>query len=136
MKKLSVFLAFSLLLIIASLIFVLQNNMILVQIKFLAWSLSNVPLGFLVIISLLVGVVIIWLVSLVLYIVAVTKSRKLLNESEEKVFKLEEEKKHLGEEIEKLKIELSQESHKLNESQTELKKSNNEDNNNKEVKII
>ncbi len=136
MKKLSVFLAFSLLLIIVSLIFVLQNNMILVQIKFLAWSLSNVPLGFLVIISLLVGVVIIWLVSLVLYIVAVTKSRKLLNESEEKVFKLEEEKKHLGEEIEKLKIELSQESHKLNESQTELKKSNNEDNNNKEVKII
>jgi uncharacterized integral membrane protein len=136
MKKLSVFLAFSLLLILASLIFVLQNNTILVQIKFFAWSLSNVPLGFLVIISLLVGVIIIWLVSLVLYIVSVTKSRKLLHESEEKVFKLEEDKKHLGEEIEKLKLELSQESHKVNESQTELKKSNDENNNNKEDKII
>ena len=127
MKKLSIFLAFSLLLIIVSLIFVLQNNMILVQIKFFTWSLSNVPLGFLVIISLLVGIVIIWLVSLVLYIIANTKSRRLLNESKEKVRKLEEEKKQFEDEIEILK--LNQESQKISESQTEQGKNNGRDNN-------
>ena len=132
MKKLSIFLAFSLLLIIVSLIFVLQNNMILVQIKFFTWSLSNVPLGFLVIISLLVGIVIIWLVSLVLYIMANTKSRRLLNESKEKVRKLEEEKKQFEDEIEKLKLELSEKPQKIGESQTEQKKSNDETNINRE----
>jgi len=131
MKKLSLFLVFSLLLVIFSLIFVLQNNNIIVQIKFLRWSLSNVPLGFLVIISLLVGVVIIWLVSLVLYIAAVTKNRKLLSESESKISKLEEDKRQLETEIEKLQAALNEKTQKPDELEvSEIK--NTSENENKE----
>jgi uncharacterized integral membrane protein len=129
MKKLSLFLVFSLLLVIFSLIFVLQNNKIIVQIKFLRWSLSNVPLGFLVIISLLVGVVIIWLVSLVLYIAAVTKNRKLLSESESKISKLEENKRQLETEIEKLQAALNEKTQKPDELEVSEIKNTNENEN-------
>ena len=129
MKKLSLFLVFSLLLVIFSLIFVLQNNKIIVQIKFLRWSLSNVPLGFLVIISLLVGVVIIWLVSLVLYIAAVTKNRKLLSESESTISKLEENKRQLETEIEKLQAALNEKTQKPDELEVSEIKNTNENEN-------
>ena len=129
MKKLSLFLVFSLLLVIFSLIFVLQNNNIIVQIKFLRWSLSNVPLGFLVIISLLVGVVIIWLVSLVLYITVVTKNRKLLSESESKINKLEEDKRQLETEIEKLQAALNEKTQKPDEREVSEIKNTNENEN-------
>lgn len=129
MKKLSLFLVFSLLLVIFSLIIVLQNNNIIVQIKFLRWSLSNVPLGFLVIISLLMGVVIIWLVSLVLYIAAVTKNRKLLSESESKISKLEEDKRQLETEIEKLQAALNEKTQKPDELEvSEIKNTNEKEN--------
>lgn len=129
MKKLSLFLVFSLLMVIFSLIFVLQNNNIIVQIKFLRWSLSNVPLGFLVIISLLVGVVIIWLVSFVLYIAAVTKNRKLLSESESKISKLEEDKRQLETEIEKLQAVLNEKTQKPDELEiSEIKNTNENEN--------
>jgi len=129
MKKLSLFLVFSLLLVIFSLIFVLQNNNIIVQIKFLRWSLSNVPLGFLVIISLLMGVIIIWLVSLVLYITAVTKNRKLLSESESKINKLEEDKRQLETEIEKLQAALNEKTQKPDELEVSEIKNTNENEN-------
>lgn len=129
MKKLSLFLVFSLLLVIFSLIFVLQNNNIIVQIKFLRWSLSNVPLGFLVIISLLVGVVIIWLVSLVLYIAAVTKNRKLLSESKSKISKLEEDKRQLETEIEKLHAALNEKTQKPDELEVSEIENTNENEN-------
>ena len=129
MKKLSLFLVFSLLLVIFSLIFVLQNNNIIVQIKFLRWSLSNVPFGFLVIISLLVGVVIIWLVSLVLYIAAVTKNRKLLSESESKISKFEEDKRQLETEIEKLQAALNEKTQKPDELEVSEIKNTNENEN-------
>ena len=129
MKKLSLFLVFSLLLVIFSLIFVLQNNNIIVQIKFLRWSLSNVPLGFLVIISLLMGVIIIWLVSLVLYITAVTKNRKLLSESESKINKLEEDKRQLETEIEKFQAALNEKTQKPDELEVSEIKNTNENEN-------
>lgn len=129
MKKLSLFLVFSLLLVIFSLIFVLQNNNIIVQIKFLRWSLSNVPLGFLVIISLLMGVIIIWLVSLVLYITAVTKNRKLLSESESKISKFEEDKRQLETEIEKLQTTLNEKTQKPDELEVSEIKNTNENEN-------
>jgi uncharacterized integral membrane protein len=129
MKKLSLFLVFSLLLVIFSLIFVLQNNNIIVQIKFLRWSLSNVPFGFLVIISLLVGVVIIWLVSLVLYIAAVTKNKKLMSESESKISKLEEDKRQLETEIEKLQAALNEKTQKPDELEVSEIKNTNENEN-------
>lgn len=129
MKKLSLFLVFSLLLVIFSLIFVLQNNNIIVQIKFLRWSLSNVPLGFLVIISLLVGVVIIWLVSLVPYIAVITKNRKLMSESESKISKLEEDKRQLETEIEKLQAALNEKTQKPDELEVSEIKNTNENEN-------
>jgi uncharacterized integral membrane protein len=129
MKKLSLFLVFSLLLVIFSLIFVLQNNNIIVQIKFLRWSLSNVPLGFLVIISLLVGVIIIWLVSLVLYIAAVTKNRKLMSDSESKINKLEEDKRQLETKIEKLQAALNEKTQKPGELEVSEIKNINENEN-------
>jgi uncharacterized integral membrane protein len=129
MKKMSLFLVFSLLLVIFSLIFVLQNNNIIVQIKFLRWSLSNVPLGFLVIISLLVGVIIIWLVSLVLYIAAVTKNRKLMSDSESKINKLEEDKRQLETKIEKLQAALNEKTQKPGELEVSEIKNTNENEN-------
>jgi uncharacterized integral membrane protein len=129
MKKMSLFLVFSLLLVIFSLIFVLQNNNIIVQIKFLRWSLSNVPLGFLVIISLLVGVIIIWLVSLVLYIAAVTKNRKLMSDSESKINKLEEDKRQLETKIEKLQAALNEKTQKPGELEVSEIKNINENEN-------
>jgi peptidoglycan hydrolase CwlO-like protein len=95
----------------------------------LRWSLSNVPLGFLVIISLLVGVVIIWLVSLVLYIAAVTKNRKLLSESESKISKLEENKRQLETEIEKLQAALNEKTQKPDELEVSEIKNTNENEN-------
>jgi uncharacterized integral membrane protein len=108
MKKFSIFLLFSLLLVIFSLIFVLQNNYTIVPIKFFGWSLSNVPLGFLIVVSILAGIIVIWLIFIVLYIISVSKSKKILGENQLEISKLQEEKKKLELEIEKLKALLNE----------------------------
>jgi uncharacterized integral membrane protein len=108
MKKFSIFLLFSLLLVIFSLIFVLQNNYTIVPIKFFGWSLSNVPLGFLIVVSILAGIIVVWLIFIVLYIISVSKSKKILGENQLEISKLQEEKKKLELEIEKLKALLNE----------------------------
>jgi peptidoglycan hydrolase CwlO-like protein len=75
------------------------------------------------------GVIIIWLVSLVLYIAAVTKNRKLLSESESKINKLEEDKRQLETEIEKLQAALNEKTQKPDELEVSEIKNTNENEN-------
>jgi peptidoglycan hydrolase CwlO-like protein len=75
------------------------------------------------------GVIIIWLVSLVLYITAVTKNRKLLSESESKINKLEEDKRQLETEIEKLQAALNEKTQKPDELEVSEIKNTNENEN-------
>lgn len=110
MRKFSFFLIFSLLLIVFSMIFILQNNTVIVQVKFFAWAIENIPLGVLVLISLISGIVILWLLFLIFYIVSEKKHKRAFNDIAEKLKKIEEEREHLEDELERYRIELEEKS--------------------------
>jgi uncharacterized integral membrane protein len=116
MRRFSFFLIFLLLLVVFSLIFILQNNTAIVQIKFFSWSIENIPLGVLVLISLISGIVIIWLLSLIFYIASEKKYRRTVTDIAKKLKKIEEEKKYLENELERYRIELEEKSKKYVES--------------------
>jgi uncharacterized membrane protein YciS (DUF1049 family) len=102
MKKFSIFLTVLLVILIASLIFVLQNNSTIVTLKFLGWSIPNVSAGLLSVIAFFAGFICMWLVSLILYAGSVGKYKKEIKSRDKLIKQLEEEKNSAKKELEEL----------------------------------
>jgi uncharacterized integral membrane protein len=95
MRKFSTFLIILLIVLIASLAFVVQNNTTTVVLRFLWWTIPNVSVGLSAILVFLAGVVSMWLISLMLYIGSTVKYRKEINERDNIIKTLEQEKSSL-----------------------------------------
>ncbi|MGB9695110.1 MAG: lipopolysaccharide assembly protein LapA domain-containing protein [Caldisericaceae bacterium] len=106
MKKISFFLITMLLLLVVSLIFVYQNSNATAQLKFFSWSIPEVSVGVLVLFSIIAGVLIMWLISVVVYIGNSSKFRRSLKEKDNLLRVAKEEKDSLVEELSRLKLEL------------------------------
>ncbi len=110
MKKLSAFIIVLLIILIASLVFVLQNNSVVVALKFFGWSFPSVSVGLLTLIMFFAGFIVMWLISLMIYIGNASRHRKEVKERDALIKKLEEEKdkakKECEEKIKKLEEKL------------------------------
>ncbi len=98
MKKFSIFIIVLLLILIASLVFVLQNNA-LVSLKFFTWEFST-SMGLLTIVVFFAGFIVMWLISVMFYINAATRHRREVKERDSIIRKLEEEKSKIKDEYE------------------------------------
>jgi len=112
MKKFSIFIIVLLLILIASLVFVLQNNA-LVSLKFFTWEFST-SMGLLTIVVFFAGFIVMWLISVMFYINAATRRRREVKERDSIIKKLEEEKSKIKEEYE-TKLKTSEEKIKAQE---------------------
>ncbi len=98
MKKFSIFIIILLLILIASLVFVLQNNA-LVSLKFFTWEFST-SMGLLTIVVFFAGFIVMWLIAVMFYINAATRHRKEVRERDSIIRKLEGEKSKIKDEYE------------------------------------
>jgi len=112
MKKFSIFIIVLLLILIASLVFVLQNNA-LVSLKFFTWEFST-SMGLLTIVVFFAGFIVMWLISVMFYINAATRRRREVKERDSIIKKLEEERSKIKEEYE-TKLKTSEEKIKAQE---------------------
>lgn len=112
MKKFSIFIIVLLLILIASLVFVLQNNA-LVSLKFFTWEFST-SMGLLTIVVFFAGFIVMWLIAVMFYINAATRHRREVKERDNVIRKLEEEKSKIKEEYE-TKLKTSEEKIKTQE---------------------
>ncbi|MEA3314078.1 MAG: LapA family protein [Caldisericota bacterium] len=112
MKKFSIFIIVLLLILIASLVFVLQNNA-LVSLKFFTWEFST-SMGLLTIVVFFAGFIVMWLISVMFYINAATRHRRGVKERDGIIKRLEEEKSKIKEEYE-TKLKTSKEKIKAQE---------------------
>jgi uncharacterized integral membrane protein/outer membrane murein-binding lipoprotein Lpp len=92
MRKFSTFLIILLIVLIASLLFVVQNGSKTVELKFLWWVIPNVSVGLSAILVFLAGVVSMWLISLMLYIGSTARYRREIKERDTIIKTLEQEK--------------------------------------------
>ena len=112
MKKFSIFIIVLLLILVASLVFVLQNNTP-VSLKFFTWEFST-SMGLLTIVVFFAGFIVMWLISVMFYINAATRRRREVKERDSIIKKLEEEKSKIKEEYE-TKLKTSEEKIKAQE---------------------
>ena len=92
MRKFSTFLVILLVVLIASLLFVVQNGSTTVELKFLWWVIPNVSVGLSAILVFLAGLVSMWLISLMLYIGSTARYRRERKERDNIIKTLEQEK--------------------------------------------
>jgi uncharacterized integral membrane protein len=92
MRKFSTFLVILLVVLIASLLFVVQNGSTTVELKFLWWVIPNVSVGLSAILVFLAGLVSMWLISLMLYIGSTARYRREIKERDNIIKTLEQEK--------------------------------------------
>ena len=92
MRKFSTFLVILLVVLIASLLFVVQNGLTTVELKFLWWVIPNVSVGLSAILVFLAGLVSMWLISLMLYIGSTARYRREIKERDNIIKTLEQEK--------------------------------------------
>ncbi len=107
MKKLSFYLVVTLLLLVVSLVFVMQNTMPTTQLNFLLWTIPPTPIGILALFSLILGIFIMWFFSLMVFIGNGTKHRREINEKEKFIKSLENEKAKIQDDLSKLKQQIS-----------------------------
>ncbi len=122
MKKFSIFLTVLLVILIASLIFVLQNNGAIITLKFLGWSFPNVSAGLFSIIAFFAGFISMWLISLILYAGSVGKYKKEIKSRDKLIKQLEEEKNSLKKEMEGLQKKYNEEKAVLENDINKVKK--------------
>ena len=122
MKKFSIFLTVLLVILIASLIFVLQNNGAIITLKFLGWSFPNVSAGLFSIIAFFAGFISMWLISLILYAGSVGKYKKEIKSRDKLIKQLEEEKNSLKKETEELQKKYNEEKAVLENDISKAKK--------------
>ncbi len=106
MKKFSIFITILLVILIASMVFVLQNNSTVVSLKFFGWTFPAVSVGLLTVVMFFAGFIVMWLVSLILHLGAVSQYKKEIKSRDKLIKQLEEEKNSAKAEIEKLKKEI------------------------------
>ncbi len=138
MKKFSIFITILLVILIASIVFVLQNNATVVSLKFFGWTFPAVSVGLLTIVAFFAGFVVMWLISLMLYFGSVSRYKKEIKSRDKLIKQLEEEKNTLNSEIEKLKkeiIEKDAELKRLNENIEKSKAESNEIKNSQEKAV-
>ncbi len=138
MKKFSIFLTILLVILIASIVFVLQNNATVVSLKFFKWTFPTVSVGLLTIVAFFAGFVVMWIISLMIYIKSMSKYKKEIKSRDKLIKQLEEEKNTLNSEIEKLKkeiIEKDAELKRLNENIEKSKAESNEIKNSQEKAV-
>lgn len=126
MKKISFFLITMLLLLVVSLVFVMQNNAPVAELKFLIWSIPPVSVGILSLFSLFAGVIIMWLVSVMVYIGNSARFNRNSREKDKLLKLAREEKEKLQEELSRLKLELQEKQSDLQGSDSSVKKLENE----------
>ncbi len=119
MKKFSIFITILLVILIASMVFVLQNNSTVVSLKFFGWTFPAVSVGLLTVVMFFAGFIVMWLVSLMLYFGSVSKYKREIKSRDKLIKQLEEEKNSLKSENEKLKKEII-------EKEAEIKRLNGE----------
>ncbi len=111
MKKLSAFIIALLVILIASLVFVLQNSAP-VNLNFFTWKFST-NIGLLMIVVFFAGFVVMWLISLMIYIGNASRHRKEVKERDNLIKKLEEEKGNAKKECEEKIKELEEKNKEL-----------------------
>jgi len=92
MRKFSTFLIILLVVLIASLLFVVQNGSKTVELNFLWWVIPDVSVGLSAILVFLAGIVSMWLISLMLYIGSTARYRREIKERDTIIKTLEQEK--------------------------------------------
>ncbi|MCD6427714.1 MAG: DUF1049 domain-containing protein [Caldisericaceae bacterium] len=128
MKKFSIFITILLVILIASIVFVLQNNATVVSLKFFGWTFPAVSVGLLTIVAFFAGFVVMWLISLMLYFGSVSRYKKEIKSRDKLIKQLEEEKNTLNSEIEKLKKEIIEKDAELKRLNENIEKSKAESN--------
>ncbi len=118
MKKFSIFITILLIILIASMVFVLQNNSTIVSLKFFGWTFPTVSVGLLTIVMFFAGFIVMWLISLMLYFGSLSNYRKEIKSRDKLIKQLEEEKNSMKADLENTKkalIEKDAEIKKLRE---------------------
>jgi uncharacterized integral membrane protein len=118
MRKFSLFLIVLLIVLIASLSFVVQNSTTNIDLKFLFWAFPSVSVGLFTILLFLAGVVSMWLISLMLYIGSSAKYRREVKDRDNIIKALESDKIAMKKESETKSRENDE---KLKELQTKIK---------------
>ncbi len=126
MKKFSIFITILLVILIASMVFVLQNNSTVVSLKFFGWTFPAVSVGLLTVVMFFAGFVVMWLVSLMLYFGSVSRYKKEIKSRDKLIKQLEEEKNSAKSEIEKLHKEIIEKDAEIKRLNEILKKNKKE----------
>ena len=113
MKKFSIFIIILLLILIASLVFVLQNSAP-VNLNFFTWKFST-NIGLLMIVVFFAGFIVMWLISIMFYIGSASRHRRDIKERDSLIKKLEEEKGSIKKEYEEKMKELDKKNREMEE---------------------